>query len=250
MDTRVYFHSKDQFLDLSGRRGNKVFKGKRYELQINVQDTLQLEYKNVHNGIILYDSDRKCSHESYDKCMYQTLTRNMVEETEDSCTVPWVPKDPRYVSRICTKPEDVNKTFWIGWSRITNQKGDCLKPCHTTLINVGAKNEQKNKKNDYAQLYVYFSSSVVQSKEHYFITIVKLAGQIGGYIGLFRLSITILNLIKFNSLIEDTLLRKKKDENVKEDEEEDKDSNSNVEDKLIGLTPLGIDGNSFRVSGN
>ena len=103
MDTRVYFHSKDQFLDLSGRRGNKVFKGKRYELQINVQDTLQLEYKNVHDGIILYDSDRKCSHESYDKCMFQTLTRTMVEETEDSCTVPWIPKDPRYVSRICTK---------------------------------------------------------------------------------------------------------------------------------------------------
>ena len=119
------------------------------------------------------------------------------------------------------------------------------------MINVGAKNEQKNKKNDYAQLSVYYSSSVVQSKEHYFITIVKLAGQIGGYIGLFRLSITILDLIKFGTLIEDTPLRKKKEENIKEEEgEEVKDFNSNVEDKLIGLTPLGIDGNSFRVSGN
>ena len=37
----------------------------------------RLEYKNVHDGIILYDSDRKCSHESYDKCMFQTLTRCM-----------------------------------------------------------------------------------------------------------------------------------------------------------------------------
>ena len=60
------------------------------------------------------------------------------------------------------------------------------------------------------------------------------------------------NLIKFDSLIKDTPLRKKKEENAKEEEEEEeyKDSNSNVEDKLIGLTPLGIDGNSFRVSGN
>ena len=247
MDVKVYFHSKDQFLDLSGRLGNKVLIGKRYEIQIDVQDTHQLEYKNVHNGIILYDSDRKCSHESYDKCMYQTLSRQMVGGTKDSCTVPWVPKDPRYVSRICNTPEDINKTFWIGWSRITNQKKDCLRPCHTTLINVGAKNELDNKNKSYAQLYLYFSSSIVQSKEHYFITIIKLAGQIGGYIGLFRLSLTILNLLKFDSLLQDTPFSKKQDEDIKE---EDKDSNSNVEDTLIGLTPLGINGNSFRVSGN
>ena len=247
MDVKVYFHSKDQFLDLSGRLGNKVLMGKRYEIQIDVQDTLQLEYKNVHNGIILYDSDRKCSHESYDKCMYQTLTRQMVRGTKDSCTVPWVPKDPRYVSRICTTPEDINKTFWIGWSRITNQKKDCLRPCHTTLINVGAKNELESKSKNSAQLYVYFSSSIVQSKEHYFITIIKLAGQIGGYIGLFRLSLTILNLVKFDTLVQDTPFSKKQDEDIKE---EDKESKADVEDTLIGLTPLGINGNSFRVSGN
>ena len=248
MDVKVWFHSKDQFLDLSGRLGSKVFMGRRYEMQIGVQDTHQLEYKNVHNGIILYDSDRKCSYEPYDKCMYQTLTRYMVEGTKDSCTVPWVPyTDPRYVSRICTKSEDINNTFWIGWSRITNQKGDCLKPCHTTLINVGAKNELKNKDNEYAQLLVYYSASVVQSREHYFITLIKLAGQIGGYIGLFRLSLTILNLAKFDTLLNGTPIKR---ENKDIKREDDKDSNSNAEDVLIGLAPLGINGNSFRVSGN
>ena len=122
MDVQVYFHSKDQFLDLSGRLGNKIYLGKRHEAQITVQDAFQLEYKNVHNGIIFYESDRKCSYKSYDSCMYQTLTKAMVQETEDQCTVPWVPySDLRYVSRICTKAKDINTTFWIAWSRITNQ---------------------------------------------------------------------------------------------------------------------------------
>ena len=118
IDVKVYFHAKDQFLDLSGRLGYKVYLGKRFESQITVQDAYQLEYKNVHNGIIFYPSDRKCSHESYDKCMYRTLTMAMKQETEDHCTVPWVPVS----GHICTKPQDINKTFWISWNRITNPK--------------------------------------------------------------------------------------------------------------------------------
>ena len=241
----MYFHAKDQFLDLSGRLGYKVYLGKRSESQITVQDAFQLEYKNVHNGIIFYESDRKCAHGSYDKCMYDTLIKSMKHETEDYCTVPWVPVS----GYICTKPKDINTTFWIGWSRITNQKRDCLKPCHTTLINIGAKNERRNEENEHAQLFAYFSSSVVQSREHYFITIIKLAGQIGGYIGLFRLALTILNLAKFDKLIEGVTLTGKKDEDVGVHDEET--NTENGEDALIGLTPLAINANSsFRVIGD
>ena len=243
LDVQVYFHAKEQFLDLSGRLGNKIYLGKRYETQITAQDAYTLEYKNVHNGIILYDSDRKCSYEPYDTCIYKMLTKVMVEESENDCTVPWVLDN----SRICTKPDDINKTFWIAWSRITNQKRDCLKPCHTTLINVGAKNELTNEENEYAQLYAYFSSNVVQSREHYFITVIKLAGQIGGYIGLFRLALTILNLVKFDTLIKDTNLTKEKPESAKDDGIE---SDATGTDQLIGLSPLAIDSHSFRVVGN
>jgi hypothetical protein len=249
MDVQVYFHAKDQFLDLSGRLGNKIYLGKRHETQITVQDAFQLEYKNVHNGIILYESDRKCSYKSYDSCMYQALTKAMVLGTEDKCTVPWVPySDRRYVSRICTKSNDINTTFWIAWSRITNQKGDCLKPCHTTLINVGTKNELNNEENGYAQLYAYFSSNVVQSREHYFITILKLAGQIGGYIGLFRMALTLLNLAKCDKLTEGVSFIRKSEENIKVHDEERNAENG--DDALIGLAPLAINANSFRVIGN
>ena len=208
IDVQVYFHAKDQFLDLSGRLGNKVYIGRRYETQIVAQDVYQLEYKNVHNGIIFYESDRKCSFESYDSCIYQTLTQQMMLETEDHCTAPWVPGK----TRICTSPNDINKTFWIAWSRITNQKGDCLRPCHSTIINIGAKNEYQNEATNYATLLVYFSPNVVQSREHYFITIIKLAGQIGGYVGLLRFALSVLERAKVSAFIEKVAYKKKEDE--------------------------------------
>ena len=86
----MYFHAKDQFLDLSGRMGYKLNLGRVYESQVNVQEVIQVEYKNVHNGIIFYDDDRKCTSKPYDDCMYGHLTEHMKSETEDGCTVPWI----------------------------------------------------------------------------------------------------------------------------------------------------------------
>ena len=229
--------------------GYKVYLGTQYQSQINVQEVLQVEYKNVHNGIIFYDDDRKCTSNPYDECMYEHLIEHMKSETEDSCTVPWIFKN----DKVCTKPEDVNTTFWIAWKRITNQKKDCLTPCHTTLINVGAKNELKTKlkaKNEIGVIYAYFSAHVVQSKENYFITIIKLAGQIGGYIGLFRLSIFLLGLIKFDTLIDDTPISSSRLKRLftkkafffakKEEKEDDAEVKSNRDDPLIGLSILAI----------
>jgi hypothetical protein len=218
IDVQVYFHAKDQFLDLSGRLGNKVYLGKRYETQIVAQDVYELEYKNVHNGLIFYDSDRKCSYESYDSCMYQTLINTMLQETEDHCTVPWVPGN----NSICTTDNDINNAFWISWSRITNQKRDCLRPCHTTLISVGAKNEFQNEAKNHGILLAYFSSIVIQSREHYFITIIKLAGQIGGYFGLLRLALSALAWANVDTFMEKVSDEKKNNDTLKDGTKETK----------------------------
>ena len=258
MDVKVSFHAQDQFLDLSGRLGYKVRLGKRYESQITIQDVLQIEYKNVDNGIVFYESDRKCSHEPYDKCMYSTLTSAMQRETEDHCTVPWVPGS----NKICTKSHDINRTFWISWNRITNRKRDCLKQCRTTLINVGSKNELETEDQEHGQLLAYFSSNVVQSREHYFITLIKLAGQIGGYVGLFKLSIFLLDLIKFNTLINGVFEKSKNDKTVINEKNDKmivkkdkkvvdqgvKCNESPRSDHLIELSALAINNNSVRVN--
>ena len=221
---------------MSGRLGYKIVRGNTYETQVTVQDVLQIDYKNVHNGIIFYESDRKCSFEEYDKCMYRTLTSLMKESTKDNCTAPWVHGH----GKICSRPEDIETTFWISWNRITNQRGDCLTPCNTTLINVGGMNKREKEDKTQGKLIAYFSSSVVQSQEHYYITIIKLAGQIGGYIGLFRLSLFLLGMIKFHTLIEDVLQKESEnDKNVK-DGDSDKHNESHGDDPVIGLSTLAI----------
>ncbi len=35
---KVYFHGEDQFLDLTGRMGFKIFPGQRVEWQVNYED--------------------------------------------------------------------------------------------------------------------------------------------------------------------------------------------------------------------
>ena len=210
MDVKLYFHAKDQFLDLSGRMGYKIRKGDRIESQITVKDVMQLEFKQIKNigilttsGFVPSEELRKCSHDLYDKCMYSKLANAMKEETEDKCTVPWILNS----TNICTKNQDIEKAFSIGWNRITNQKEDCHTPCHTILINVGAMNRMKLKSKDHAKVYAYFSSRVTQSEEHYFYTALTLLAQLGGYVGLFRSTQFLLDLCQFSRLRQNDRLK-------------------------------------------
>ena len=188
VDVKVYIHAKDQFLDLSGRMGYKIYKGDRFETQVTTQDIRQLEYKNVKSAWFISSSDQTCTHEEFDSCMYENVANLMKENTAEKCTVPWV----RSNQKICTNHMDVNTSFWIGWNRITNQKKDCLSPCHTTITNFGAKNFQRLENEKHGYMYLYFLSRVVVSEEKYLYSFLKLIGQIGGYLGLYRLFVWIL----------------------------------------------------------
>ena len=117
--------------------GYTVHSGQRIQQQITFQDVLQLDYKNTNIGmfssLFLTESDKKCSHDTYDHCMYSKLARAMIEATNESCTVPWILEN----QNICSDSKDINTAFWIAWNRITNQHKDCLSPCHATIVNVG-----------------------------------------------------------------------------------------------------------------
>ena len=197
VNVKVYIHAKDQFLDLSGRMGYKIHVGDKMQFQVGMEEIQQLEYKDVKNSLALTSSDKSCSHEIYDDCMYETVARIMKEQSEQHCTVPWI----RNNTNICATPKDINTTFWIGWNRITNQERDCLSPCRTTNVNLGAKNYEKLEADTHSLVYFYFPSRVSKSQENYLYTFLKLIGQIGGYLGLYRLFLWILDLFKFNKLV-------------------------------------------------
>ena len=134
--------------------GYKVRLGERIEFQLSVQEMKQLMYKNVKNALAITSKDKSCSYEIYDDCMYSKVVDIMKKSTDSQCTVPWI----RDNTNICSLPKDINTTFWIVWNRITNQKKDCSEPCHATLVNMGPKNFNQLKHQNYSQLYFYLSS--------------------------------------------------------------------------------------------
>ena len=151
----------------------------------------------------------------------------MKRNTADECTVPWI-KDN---SKICSTSDDINTTFWIAWNRITNQKKDCFPPCDATLVNVGAKNREELEHKNYSQVYFYFSPRVMKSEEHYLYSFLKLIGQIGGYLGLYRIVLWFLDLCHFNRLKEKAPSKR----NVLIHPKKEKDDN------LVSLSVLAID---------
>ena len=207
--------------------GYKVFLGERFECQVTVQEIIQLEYRNVKNALALSSEDKSCSYQAYDECMYNKVYEVMKRNTADECTVPWI-KDNM---KICTKSDDINTTFWIAWNRITNQKKDCFPPCDATLVNVGAKNREELEYKNYSQVYFYFSPRVMKSEEHYIYSVLKLIGQIGGYLGMYRIVLWFLDLCHFNRLKEKAPTKR----NVLTNPKKEKDDN------LVSLSVLAID---------
>ena len=180
--------------------GYKIYIGETIQTQISIKDVIQLDYKNVPTGLFVKhffsETDKKCSYQKFDTCMYDKLSSLMKEGTQEQCTVPWMLDN----ERICSNANDTDIAFWIAWNRITNQQKDCLSHCHATLVNVGGKNQKRDDDKDYSLMYCYFSSHVIKSQEHYFYNLIKLLAQLGGYASLFRLTLYLLDKCGFSRL--------------------------------------------------
>ena len=177
--------------------GHKIRIGEKVQFQVAMEEIQQLEYKDVGNALTLSSKDKGCTHETFDDCMYEVVAAVMKEETEGNCTVPWI----RNNSNICSTSKDISTAYWIGWTRITNQKKDCLLPCQTMTVNVGAKNRICQTNITYSQVHFYFPANVLKSREQYLYTFMTLIGRIGGYLGLYRLALWILDLVRLNPLL-------------------------------------------------
>ena len=210
IDVKLYFHGPDQFLDLSGRMGYKLYRGEIMQSQVTVTDITLIErnLEEDEEDANSKEGTKTCTNEIYDDCIYGMLARVMRENTEDNCTVPYVRDD----SKICTKPNDINTTFWIAWNRVTNQKKDCNVPCHSASVNLGAKNYQKEPNSTiasqtHALLYLYYAPRATQSIEHWLYTILSLFAEIGGYVGLL-LGYSLFNLASSISDVIETRIKR------------------------------------------
>ena len=209
---KLYFHGPDQFLDLSGRMGYKLYRGDIMQSQITVEEItiLERDMTEDNNDPDFKEGEKTCSNENYDDCIYNMLSRIMRENTEDNCTVPYI----RDNSNICTKPKDINTTFWIAWNRVTNQKKDCNVPCHSTTVHLGAKNYKTKtiEEQSHGLLYLYYAPRVTKSTEHLLYTVLNLFAEIGGYVGLI-LGYSLFHVAEIITSAIETKVKKMEDEN-------------------------------------
>ena len=208
---KLYFHGPDQFLDLSGRMGYRLYRGETMQSQVTVSAIKLLERPLPHDedDPQYREGSMTCSTEIYDECMYGTLARDMKEKTKDNCTVPYVRDD----GKICTQADDIKTAFWIHWNQVTNQKKDCNIPCRSLTVNLGAKNYVKKNisDQDYALLYLYYAPRVTQSIEHWLYTVLSLFAEIGGYVGLI-LGYSLFNLAAWISDLIEQRIKKMEQE--------------------------------------
>ena len=123
------------------------------------------------------DGSKTCIESYYDECMYGALVDHMHSNTqsEGGCTVPWVlDENLEGTSKICKEPDNINKTFWIAWNRVTNQKKDCPVPCDSLLVSLGAKNYKVR-----GHINNHKGQEVAVSKKTFFFPISALTSKMG-----------------------------------------------------------------------
>lgn len=168
---KVYFHHREQYLDMNGRMGIKLKKGEQIQLQANWALFEMLEEDTLMGYNCRKDPP-------YDRCMYKSVTTMMKEEA--NCTVPWVPDN----RNICKNPKDRDLSYWKHYNSITNQEYTCPNPCNFLKVNIGSKNRKALTKNR-TELFIYFQNRILASQESLLVTTLELAAEIGGYLGLF-----------------------------------------------------------------
>lgn len=160
--------------------GHKVYKGKKVQAQVKVQDTLLLSrYMESDVTEKKKPNHSSCNPVDYDQCIYDTLSSRMKAATKNKCTVPWITNN----DNICRDAEDINTAFWTHYNRSTNQKADCPTKCHIVSANVLGKNFETLKSDDEdGILFSYFSLDVEKRKEEYLYNGYRLIAEVANYI--------------------------------------------------------------------
>jgi len=83
--------------------------------------------------------------------------------------------------------QKVNETFWLHYSKSTNQGNDCQVPCQSLMVTIGGRNTIKyeaEKSRNYSEVYIYYPPRVMLSQETDLYSKLTLLAEIGRYLGL------------------------------------------------------------------
>ena len=201
--TDIFIHHYGQFLSPNSRSRVDVDKGKFIKIAITHEVVQLLTGEEFSNCVDTFDPDV-----SYDGCMYSKLYDIMMDKV--GCTVPWLPDK----TNICTDPSKSKKAFEVYQQNRRNQEYICPKSCLFTNMYFGPPVSGINDpvRKDFAWGVFYFRRDIKTTTEYVLYTLLSMAAEIGGYVGLL-LGASLVNLGRINSALLDICFGKSEENN-------------------------------------
>ena len=191
--TDIFIHHYGQFLSPNSRSRVDVDKGKFIKIAITHEVVQLLSGEEYSNCVDSFDPDP-----SYDGCIYSNLYSIMMDKV--GCTVPWLP----IKSDICKTPDKSKRAFELYQANRRNQEYICPKSCKFTNMYFGPPVTGKNDpvRAEYGWAVFYFRRDIKTTTEYVLYTLLSLAAEIGGYVGLL-LGASLVNIGQINGVLLD-----------------------------------------------
>ena len=217
--TDIFIHHYGQFLSPNSRSRVNVEKGKFTKVSISHEVIQLLAGEEFSKCVDTFEPN-----ESYDDCMYSKLYDIMMDKV--GCTVPWLTNK----TNICTDASKSQQAFEVYQQNRRNQGHICPKSCLFTNVYfdpISGINDPIRK--NYAWGVFYFRRDVKKTTEYVLYTLLSMAAEIGGYVGLL-LGASLVNLGHINSALLDICFGKSKEN---EKALKDKGSSLNHVDRFL-----------------
>ena len=191
--TDIFIHHSGQFLSPNSRSRVDVALGYFTKIAINHEVVQMLGGEDFSTCV-----DSFGAYQDFDACMYNQMQELMINQV--GCTVPWIPDK----SKICTESGKSKTAFEIYQQNRRNQKDICPNSCLFTNMYFGPPVTGQNNKarQNVAWGVFYFRRDIKVTKEYILYSLLSLAAEIGGYVGLL-LGASLVNIGQINNVLLD-----------------------------------------------
>jgi hypothetical protein len=191
--TDIFIHHFGQFLSPNSRSRVDVDKGKFVKIAISHEVVQLLSGEDFGTCVDNYGKSK-----DFDDCMYTKMHKLMIDEV--GCTVPWLPDK----SKICVQPTKRTQAFDVYQKNRRNQQDICPNSCLFTNMYFGPPVTGINgpERSELAWGVFYFRRDIKTTNEYILYTLLSMAAEIGGYVGLL-LGASLVNLGRINSFLLD-----------------------------------------------
>ena len=191
--TDIFIHHVGQFLSPNSRSRVDVAKGFFTKIAINHEVVQMLGGEEFSTCVNDYQG-----YEHFDDCMYSKLKQLQLDRA--GFTVPWLPDK----SKVCTDEISSKIAFQVYQQNRRNQKDICPNSCLFTNMYFGPPVTGVNnvERSNIGWGVFYFRRDIKVTTEYFLYSLLSMAAEIGGYVGLL-LGASLVNLGQINNFILD-----------------------------------------------